>query len=59
MSLCSFGLFGFGSYLDIELLNIFFLISLKLRFGDYENLLALDLFELAIYLDNGFLLMDA
>ena len=49
----------FGSYSDIELLNIFFFISLKLRFGDYENLLALDLFEFAIYLDNGFWLMDA
>ena len=49
---------AFGSYLDIELLNILFYDSLKLRFGDYEDLLALDLFEFAIYLDNGFWLMD-
>ena len=39
----------FESYLDIELLNILFYDSLKLRFGDYEDLLALDLFEFAIY----------
>ena len=47
------------SYLDIELLNILFYISLKLKFGDYEDLLVLDLFEFEIYLDNGFWLMDA
>ena len=58
MSLCSFGLFGFWKPFRFELTN-FFYDSLKLRFRDYENLLAFDLFEFAIYLDNGFWLIDA
>ena len=49
---------GFWKLFRFELTN-FFYDSLKLRFGDYENLLALDLFEFAIYLDTGFWLMDA
>ena len=58
ISLCSFGLFGFWKLFRFELTN-FFYDSLKLRFGDYENLLALDLFGFAIYLDTRFWLMDA